>query len=132
VRGTPYEGHGTLGEQIGEVLAVLPDLAVVLPQVVQGVVVRILPPIEDVGVIVHAASQKAEPLLEAVVPRSAAGRQTEMPLADHGRSIAERGERGGQRRNVLWQPARGTVAGEDGAHTRVARVAARQERRARG
>ena len=86
---------GLSGDQLREILTVLPHLLVVVPQVVGGVVAgpaAIGAPVEDVRIEVDAARQESIPLVEAVAVRSALVCEPEMPLAYHARLVASLAE----------------------------------------
>src|SRR5699024_11372538 len=77
--------RGPFPDDRGEVLAVAPDLVVIGPEVVHGIVPT---PIEDVGVVVHAARPEAEGLVESVMARGERGVSAAVPLAEESGAIA--------------------------------------------
>ena len=92
---------GFFGDEFREVFAVVPDLFVVLPEVVCGIDARtgsVCAPVVDVGVEVDASGEEAEPVVEAVTVRTTFVGQAEVPLADHGCLVSavfkERGDCG--------------------------------------
>ena len=120
--------------RLGEVLAVVPHLPAVLPQVVRGVLpgpAAIHAPVEDVGVVVDAPGEEAVPVVEAVVLRAGARGQAEVPLAGHERPVAERLQRRRDGGHFPRQAGGGPVTGQDRPHARVAGVSPRQQARAR-
>src|SRR5699024_6376209 len=85
LRAADDEVRRALSQQRGEVLAVAPDLITVLPQVVDGVTTA---PVEDVGVVVHAAGAEAEVLVEAVAAGGVGGVDAEVPFAEDPGAVA--------------------------------------------
>ena len=109
-------GQRPPGDHLGEILAVLPLLLAVLPQVVGGVDAGagiVHAPIEDVRVVVDTAGHKAVPAIEAVLVRARALGQAEVPLAGHIGLVVEFFELAGDGRGAGWQTGGGAVAGED-------------------
>ncbi len=86
---------GLLGHQLGEVAAVVPDLPVVVPQVVNRVRAAPLPVVVDVGVVINAAGKKPEELIESVGVGTTLVRYAQVPLSELRRPVSVRLEQRG-------------------------------------
>ena len=116
--------NGALRHELGEVAAVRPDLAAVLPEIVDRIGADLHVEIEDVRVVVDAAGHESEPLFEAVVLRPRPLGESEVPLPEHRGPVAGRAQRRRDRRHVAGKAGRGPMAAQDRADPRVPWIAA--------
>jgi len=130
-RHAAHEADGALGDELGEVLAVPPHLRSVVPEVVGRVVRPVHVEVEDVRVVVDAAREEAEPVVEPALVRARALAHAEVPLAEERGAVPKRAQRGRDRRHLPWEAARRPVPAQDRTHAGVAGIASGEQARAR-
>ena len=126
------ERDGALGHEVREVLAVPPDLAPILPEVVRRIVPRVHIEVEDVRVVVDAAREEAEPLVEAAIVRPRTLTHAQVPLSVERGAIAERPEHPRERRHIRGETDGGAVPAQYRTYARVPRIATGEKARTRG